>query len=517
MLGILQRYTLREIIGPSLLGFLVFTFLLLVRMIFDMMDLLINTEVSPLDVGELVACALPTLFPLTVPMAMLLGVLLGIGRMASDNEIIAIRTSGVHLWRIYWPIIALAGVLSASMMAMNLSLTPALALRMEDLELRIRYKLKNAIRPGRIYSDLIRTESDSRIAFSFGQWDESSDRMRNVTLDMSVNKAEDDPEAAQLYREDEDANNELGGKLDATVLITAPVGEMIPQEESASITMALYDGTLHFLQSPATDDTASSGAALGGLESLGGSPDLSQDKPIPYDIAHFRKMTHSGQLAIGDRDGEGRFVKHESMMRFGELVNAFRLLRIRNEADKFWFLADYRGRLDKALQEGWDQDAEAWREKMAEYEEAVKTAQVAPEFLERLQWETIEGKEYPTVESVKAIYDEKNPDLIGVYKDDKYMRRYKAEIAERLSMPLACVFVILLAIPLAIYIRPSAKTLGFAIALGLTFAYYILLKWGVQLTRSTSALSSIGVPMIFMPNIVLGGIGMILMRRTLRQ
>ncbi|MCX7050136.1 MAG: LptF/LptG family permease, partial [Candidatus Sumerlaeota bacterium] len=97
---------------------------------------------------------------------------------------------------------------------------------------------------------------------------------------------------------------------------------------------------------------------------------------------------------------------------------------------------------------------------------------------------------------------------------DRYVRRYRVEVAQRFSIPLACVAISLLAIPLAIYIRPSAKTLGFAIALGLTFTYYVLVQWGVKVGLSGSAL---GVPLIYAPNILLGGIGLALMIRTVRR
>jgi len=79
---------------------------------------------------------------------------------------------------------------------------------------------------------------------------------------------------------------------------------------------------------------------------------------------------------------------------------------------------------------------------------------------------------------------------------------------------MACVAVSLLAIPLARYIRPSAKTLGFAVALALTFTYYVLVQWGVKLALSDSP---VGTTMIFMPNFLLGGIGAFLMVRTVRQ
>ena len=112
MLGILQRYALREIVAPTLLGLVIFTFLLLVAEIFQIIELLLNTSVTIFDALMLIACLSPALLTMTVPMALMLGILLGLGRLASEREITAMRTSGVNMWRVYWPIIAASSVLT---------------------------------------------------------------------------------------------------------------------------------------------------------------------------------------------------------------------------------------------------------------------------------------------------------------------------------------------------------------------------------------------------------------------
>jgi len=97
---------------------------------------------------------------------------------------------------------------------------------------------------------------------------------------------------------------------------------------------------------------------------------------------------------------------------------------------------------------------------------------------------------------------------------DRNVRRWKMELAQRFSIPFACVAVVLLGIPLAVHIRPSANILGFAIALGLTFIYFVVLKCGFSLGMSGSPL---GVYVVFSPNFLLGGIGAVLMVRMIRQ
>ena len=90
----LDRYVLGEIVGPLGLGFLVYTFILLLQFLFSSAEMIIRRGLPGSIVGQLVLYSLPNIVVLTIPMALLLGVLVGIGRLASDSELIALRSSG---------------------------------------------------------------------------------------------------------------------------------------------------------------------------------------------------------------------------------------------------------------------------------------------------------------------------------------------------------------------------------------------------------------------------------------
>lgn len=92
---LLFRYVLREILIGSLIGAVLFTFILFLNQIGTVMELLVRASVSPAEVGRLFLLTLPQSLPYTVPMGVLLGVLLGLGRLSSDGEIIAIRAAGI--------------------------------------------------------------------------------------------------------------------------------------------------------------------------------------------------------------------------------------------------------------------------------------------------------------------------------------------------------------------------------------------------------------------------------------
>ena len=91
----LDRYILSEISGPLGLGFSVYTFILLMQFLFRSAELIIRRGLAVGTVGRLFWYTLPNILVLTLPMSLLFGVLVAIGRMSSDSELIAIRA-----WRL---------------------------------------------------------------------------------------------------------------------------------------------------------------------------------------------------------------------------------------------------------------------------------------------------------------------------------------------------------------------------------------------------------------------------------
>ncbi len=92
---ILDRYLLREVASPFLIGLVLFTFVLLIPHLADISDLLVGKSATWTVIGKLIFNILPSFFALTIPMAFLLAVLLGLGRLASESEIIAMQAVGI--------------------------------------------------------------------------------------------------------------------------------------------------------------------------------------------------------------------------------------------------------------------------------------------------------------------------------------------------------------------------------------------------------------------------------------
>jgi len=102
----LDRYIFLEILAPFALGVAAFTFILLIARILKLIELVINRGVPALQTIKLFSCILPFFLEVTVPTAMLLAVLIALGRPSADSEITALRASGISLAQIARPIAA---------------------------------------------------------------------------------------------------------------------------------------------------------------------------------------------------------------------------------------------------------------------------------------------------------------------------------------------------------------------------------------------------------------------------
>ncbi|MYK88737.1 MAG: YjgP/YjgQ family permease, partial [Acidobacteria bacterium] len=113
MFGILGRYVLREVIPPFCLAQVVFTFLLMLDPITKHAEELIGVGVDLGDILQILVTALPYSLGLTIPMALLVGVLMGLGRLSGDREMVAMQACGIGVFRILSPLLVLAALAAA--------------------------------------------------------------------------------------------------------------------------------------------------------------------------------------------------------------------------------------------------------------------------------------------------------------------------------------------------------------------------------------------------------------------
>ncbi|MBI5144578.1 MAG: LptF/LptG family permease [Candidatus Omnitrophica bacterium] len=116
---ILRNYFLKEFIAPLFLSLAVLTFVMLLGNLIKIADMVINKGVDLFSVSKLFLLMIPYLLTYTLPIAALTAVLLALGRLSSDNEIVAIRASGVNLFSLILPLLIVGVILSLVLVIFN--------------------------------------------------------------------------------------------------------------------------------------------------------------------------------------------------------------------------------------------------------------------------------------------------------------------------------------------------------------------------------------------------------------
>jgi LPS export ABC transporter permease LptF/LPS export ABC transporter permease LptG len=95
---ILTRYILREVSSHAVIGAAIFTFVLFTRDLGRILELVVRASAPLPSVAEIFFYTVPLALTYTIPMSVLVGILIGLSRLAADSEITAMRASGMGVW-----------------------------------------------------------------------------------------------------------------------------------------------------------------------------------------------------------------------------------------------------------------------------------------------------------------------------------------------------------------------------------------------------------------------------------
>ena len=211
----IHRYIAREIAVPALLGLLIFTFVLLMGRILKLVELVVNKGVPLGEILQLFAYLMPAFLVITLPLAFLLGVLLGFGRLSADNEVVALRASGIPIYGMLRPVLLLAVVCSLITGWLTLYGEPAGQNAFRDQVFEIASSRANVGILPRVFND----EFDGLVLYA-GEVDERQGQMRGVFI-----------------------SDERIGATPAVIL--ASRGRVISDQEQRILTLRLENGTIH--------------------------------------------------------------------------------------------------------------------------------------------------------------------------------------------------------------------------------------------------------------------------------
>lgn len=212
---LLLRYQLREILVP-LVVWVGFLFLILFVMSFLRgTDVLLGSAVTAKDLALFVLYLSPQFLQQAVPIAFLLAILLGLGRLSEDGELTALRAVGVGPWQLLGGPLVMGVVLGLLMLGLNVSITPwgLRSVRAAVNEV-IKKNLAGDVKAGVFYEDL------ANLTVYSEQVDATQRRWRNV-----------------LVHDDRDPASPL--------LVLAKEGRVRAVGSSEELTLELSEGQLH--------------------------------------------------------------------------------------------------------------------------------------------------------------------------------------------------------------------------------------------------------------------------------
>jgi LPS export ABC transporter permease LptG/LPS export ABC transporter permease LptF len=216
---ILDRYVIREIVPPLLLSLLIFTFILEIPPVMDQLEALVAKGVPWGVAAQMLLTLVPQALGLTIPMALLVGLLIGLGRMSGDREAMALLACGVSPYRLLRPVLFLATIAGIAHLYVMIWAIPNANQTFRQLTYDVvTQQVENDVRP-QVFFD------------NFPGW---------------VLYARDIPPAGGW----EDVLVADTSKADATVLYMAARGRLVMDRVKQTVDLVLEDGTRYSSRGP---------------------------------------------------------------------------------------------------------------------------------------------------------------------------------------------------------------------------------------------------------------------------
>src|SRR5688572_24756503 len=150
----LDRYVVRELLPPFALALLVFTFLLVLPPVMQHLENLLAKGVTWGIAARILWTLVPQALGLTIPMAVLVGILIGLGRMSGDRESVALLACGVSPYRLLRPVGVLAAVSALATAYVMVVAIPDANQTFREITFRIiSQRVETEIRPRVFYQD----------------------------------------------------------------------------------------------------------------------------------------------------------------------------------------------------------------------------------------------------------------------------------------------------------------------------------------------------------------------------
>lgn len=145
---LVQRYILAAIFPYMLMALLLLTAILLAQQSGRLAEIMVVARVPTALLAEFSLSLIPNVLVFALPMSVLVGTLVGLSRMGTDSELVALRAAGVGTWQMLWPVLLLGGLLACAALWVNMAAAPEAARNLRRASIRAAlYKLDSPVEP----------------------------------------------------------------------------------------------------------------------------------------------------------------------------------------------------------------------------------------------------------------------------------------------------------------------------------------------------------------------------------
>ncbi len=473
---ILSRYVIREHIGPFLFSATLLTSMLVLNFVLQAMRYIIGKGIGWGIIGEFILYNLAGILVLVVPMAVLISTIMSYGRLASDNEVTAIKAGGIPFLKLIFPMIIVSFLLTLFVFWFNDKILPIANHRARVLKKNIQTKRPTlSIEPGVFLEDI---DNFTMIA-------ENKDEIGNELFGVTIFDKSD----RSVFR-----------------TITAERGELTIDDASESMILTLKNGELHEFK-PASPETYQ-------------KVFFQQYKVVvPVDNLSLKKNDESFR---NDREKNVNQLMEEVVRYVKERERQQKLLvnglKTNPEATKY--LDDrhkaqlYRTVLDNSI----SQKVDEWFLNL-NLKRISDTVVYEPEYLDSPSKDPIlkaiqdTAKNYP--DSVRTRYmnlaNQMTSNLNTINSYQRLTDQCMVEVNKKYSIPVACIIFVLLGAPIGVKAKKGNLGIAGGISLFFFIAYYFCLILGEDF--ADRQLLNPFMAMWFM-NIILGILGIYLIFQT---
>jgi len=462
---LINRYIIKEHIGPFVFALLVIMFILLMNFLVKYIGQIFGKGLALATIFKLIALNLAWMLALAVPMATLVAVLMAYGRLSADNEITILKSSGISIFKIIRPSLYLGVFLFLIMVYFSDQILPE-----SNHRARLMFRAVRQKKPT--------LQLQEHIFYELPKYNFLVDRIEKPLAEEWLSLASLlGPEYRDFETLDRLKNITIFDRSDPqkSITITANEGYMVYSSNRRALIFTLYDGEFHELDTQKWDEYQRS---------------YFQKHTVNIPAEDFEFEEHHDSYR-GDREMNIQMMQ-EKVAYFRERANNERKRMVQGLDKDFMFIDTLLARLPGAYLTA---DGDSIRKALTEsgqWYQAIKRS------------ERIAERNRQQIQTNKSVLD----------NHLKSINKYKVEIYKKISIPFASIVFVLIGAPLGIMARKGSMGVAISISIG-----FFLLYWAFLIGGEDLADRRIVSPFMAMwsPNFVVGLGGLYLTWRAVKE